>query len=317
MFQTDKGLFQEKALKVFPLFLFAIHPYATLNRVILLLNIDVRMDFKLLNKNIERVVTEISEVASYLWQKGWAERNAGNISVNINEFITNDIRNLVEGGLYPHFQLNTPLPALAGHYFLVTGTGKRMRDVARDFDHNGLMIRISDDGTGYFLIKSEPNQENLLPTSELPSHLAIHEQLVKEGKRERTVVHTHPNELISLTHIREFCNQESLNKLLWGMHPETMVVVPEGAGFVPYLLTGSQEIADATLIKFRHHQVVVWEKHGCFAIGKDVFEAFDLIDTIAKSANIYFQCRTAGYQPEGLTEEQLVDLKILSEKFKT
>ena len=30
--------------------------------------------------------------------------------------------------------------------------------------------------------------------------------------------------------------------------------------FVPYLLTGSLEIAGATLQKFKHHQVVVWEK---------------------------------------------------------
>lgn len=275
------------------------------------------MEFKNLNKEISLVVDEISEAASYLWQKGWAERNAGNISVNITSFTSNEIRNLVEGGLYPEFPLNIPLAAIAGNYFLVTGTGKRMRDVARDFDHNGLMIRVSDDGKSYCIFKAEPKQENLLPTSELPSHLAIHEQLVKEGKNERVVLHTHPNELISLTHIREFCNQEALNKLLWGMHPETMVVVPEGVGFVPYLLTGSQEIADATLVKFRHHQVVVWEKHGCFAIGKNVFEAFDLIDTIAKSAFIYFQCRTAGYQPEGLTEEQLADLKALSEKFKS
>ena len=275
------------------------------------------MDFRNLNKDINRVAGEMSEVASYLWQKGWAERNAGNMSVNISEFITSENAAAISNENHPFYPLPLSLPALAENYFLVTGTGKRMRDIDRDFDHNALMIRISDDGKGYQLIKYDALQPNLMPTSELPSHLSIHEQLVTEGKRECTVVHTHPNELVSLTHIREYCNQEALNNLLWGMHPETMVVVPEGAGFVPYLLTGSLEIAEATLKKFKHHQVVVWEKHGCFAIGKDVFEAFDLIDTLAKSALIYFQCRAAGYQPEGLTEEQLADLKMLSEKFKS
>jgi len=275
------------------------------------------MDFRNLNEDIFRVAGEMSEVASYLWQKGWAERNAGNMSVNISEFITPENAAAVANDNPPFYSLPLSLPALAGNYFLVTGTGKRMRDIARDFDHNAIMIRVSDDGNGYLLIKYDPSQPNLMPTSELPSHLSIHEQLVTEGKRERTVVHTHPNELVSLTHIRDYCDQEALNNLLWGMHPETMVVVPEGAGFVPYLLTGSLEIAEATLQKFKHHQVVVWEKHGCFAIGKDVFEAFDLIDTLAKSALIYFQCRTAGYQPEGLTQEQLADLKVLSEKFKS
>ncbi len=275
------------------------------------------MDFRNLNEDIFRVAGEMSEVASYLWQKGWAERNAGNMSVNISEFITPENAAAIANDNPPFYSLPLSLPALAGNYFLVTGTGKRMRDIARDFDHNAILIRVSDDGNGYLLIKYDPSQPNLMPTSELPSHLSIHEQLVTEGKRERTVVHTHPNELVSLTHIRDYCDQEALNNLLWGMHPETMVVVPEGAGFVPYLLTGSLEIAEATLQKFKHHQVVVWEKHGCFAIGKDVFEAFDLIDTLAKSALIYFQCRTAGYQPEGLTQEQLADLKVLSEKFKS
>lgn len=275
------------------------------------------MDFRNLNKDIKRVAGEMSEVASYLWQKGWAERNAGNMSVNISEFVTPENTAAITNGNHPLYMLPLSLPALAGNYFLVTGTGKRMRDIARDFDHNAIMIRISDDGKGYVLIKYDPSQPNLMPTSELPSHLSIHEQLVTEGRRERTVVHTHPNELVSLTHIREYCDQQALNNLLWGMHPETMVVVPEGAGFVPYLLTGSLEIAEATLQKFKHHQVVVWEKHGCFAIGKDVFEAFDLIDTLAKSALIYFQCRTAGYQPEGLTDNQLADLKELSIKFKS
>lgn len=275
------------------------------------------MDFRNLNKDINRVAGEMSEVASYLWQKGWAERNAGNMSVNVSEFITSENTASILNENHPFYLLPLSLPALAGNYFLVTGTGKRMRDIASDFDHNALMIRISDDSKGYLMIKYDPSQPNLMPTSELPSHLSIHEQLIRDGKRERTVVHTHPNELVSLTHIREYCDQEALNKLLWGMHPETMVVVPEGAGFVPYLLTGSLEIAGATLQKFKHHQVVVWEKHGCFAIGKDVFEAFDLIDTLAKSALIYFQCRMAGYQPEGLSEEQLADLKVLSEKFKS
>ena len=28
-------------------------------------------------------VAEVAEVAGYLWQKGWAERNGGNITVNV------------------------------------------------------------------------------------------------------------------------------------------------------------------------------------------------------------------------------------------
>ena len=36
-------------------------------------------------------IEQIAEAAGYLWQKGWAERNGGNITVNITEYI-DDLR---------------------------------------------------------------------------------------------------------------------------------------------------------------------------------------------------------------------------------
>ena len=34
---------------------------------------------------LAKCIGEIAETAGYLWQKGWAERNGGNITVNITE----------------------------------------------------------------------------------------------------------------------------------------------------------------------------------------------------------------------------------------
>ena len=39
-------------------------------------------------------VNKVAEVAGYLWQKGWAERNGGNITVNITEFVDDEIRQM-------------------------------------------------------------------------------------------------------------------------------------------------------------------------------------------------------------------------------
>ena len=190
-----------------------------------------------------------------------------------------------------------------------------MRDLAIDPENNALMIRVNEKGNGYQILSLSGSESCIHPTSELPTHLAIHERLIRKYARERSVVHTHPNELISITQIRQFCDEKALNHLLWGMHPETMVMVPEGAGLLPYMLPGSLEIADATLNKFENHKVVIWEKHGSFAIGRDVFEAFDLIDILAKSAQIYFQCKAAGHEPEGLTVGKIAELKELGKKF--
>ena len=34
---------------------------------------------------LAREVNKVAEVAGYLWEKGWAERNGGNITINITE----------------------------------------------------------------------------------------------------------------------------------------------------------------------------------------------------------------------------------------
>ena len=36
-------------------------------------------------------VEKVAETAGYLWQKGWAERNGGNITINITEYVDDAI----------------------------------------------------------------------------------------------------------------------------------------------------------------------------------------------------------------------------------
>ena len=35
---------------------------------------------------LAKEINKVAEVAGYLWQKGWAERNGGNITINITLF---------------------------------------------------------------------------------------------------------------------------------------------------------------------------------------------------------------------------------------
>jgi rhamnulose-1-phosphate aldolase len=93
------------------------------------------------------------------------------------------------------------------------------------------------------------------------------------------------------------------------MHPETLLFMPNGLGFIPYTLAGTENIAMATLRGFEKHKVILWEKHGCMAVGKSLPEAFDNIDILAKSAKIYFQCKSAGMEPEGLNPLQLQEIR--------
>ena len=210
------------------------------------------------NDKLECQIADVAEVAGYLWQRGWAERNGGNISVNVTDLLTDEEKAL------PAISERYPLPkvmnALKGNFFLVTGTNRRMRYVASHPMENMAVIRISDTGDWYEIIADNP----VRPTSELPSHLSI---------------------------------------------PETKAFCPRGLGIVPYKLPGSLELADATIRLLDRYDVVMWEKHGALAVGSDVIECFDMIDTLSKSAQIYLQARAMGFEPEGLTDEQSEELR--------
>jgi rhamnulose-1-phosphate aldolase len=196
------------------------------------------------------------------------------------------------------------LPHLKGCYFFCKGTGKRMRDLARWPMENGSVIRILDDCAHYEIIADQP----VLPTSELPSHLAVHNRLVGQGSRDKATIHTHPIELVAMSHHRPFLKKDVLTHLLWSMIPETKAFCPLGLGVVPYQLPGSVNLAQGTMKELEDYDVVLWEKHGVFAKGIDVLDAFDQIDVLSKSAKIYLDCKSMGFEPEGMTDAQMKEM---------
>ena len=253
---------------------------------------------------LKREVEKIAEVAGYLWQNGWAERNGGNITVNITAFIDDEVRAMP--AISEVKPIGTTLPNLKGCYFYCKGTGKRMRDLARMPMENGSVIRILDDCSSYEIIADEQVQ----PTSELPSHLTVHNHLIEKGSKYNATVHTHPIELVAMSHNREFLKKDVLTNLLWSMIPETKAFCPLGLGIIPYTLPGSVELADATLSELDDYDVVLWEKHGVFAQGLDVMDAFDQIDVLSKSAKIYVNARAMGFVPEGMSQEQMKEMSV-------
>jgi len=246
---------------------------------------------------------EILNVASLIQQNGWAEKNAGNFSIKLG-FEDDGVSDV-------SIPLSISFPMLSNSLFLVTGKGKRMRDIAKNPIENTLLIRINPKGDSYSIITGG----DIIPTSELPTHLAIHNMIAERGSDERAVVHSHVTELIALTHIQEYCNQDKLNNLFWQMHPETIMFIPKGVGFVPFMMPGSQEIATATVETLKNHQIALWEKHGVFSIADNLNNCYDLIDIITKSAKIYFMCLSVGVNPQGLSNDQLAQLKVTTKNY--
>jgi len=194
-----------------------------------------------------------------------------------------------------------------------------MRDFSKDVADLSLIVNILSDGLSYRVLKipghhgkskesHSANYSDIKPTSELPTHLAIHNYIKENNLKEKIVLHTHPAELIALTQIKELKSEKIINNIIWGMHSETKIVLPDGIGLVPYVLPGSEKIANLTIKAFEKHKVVLWEKHGCIAIGENFSSIFDIIDTLTKSVKVFFMCRYAGYKPEGLSRKQIKDL---------
>ena len=259
------------------------------------------------NPALKTEVDKVAEVAGYLWQKGWAERNGGNITVNVTEWVDDAIRALPSlSGPHP---IGKTLPHLQGCWFYCKGTGKRMRDLSRDPMGNGSVIRITADCAHYEIVADAP----VAPTSELPAHLAVHDWLLAKGSPYRASLHTHPTELVALTHSRRWLDEDAATKMLWSMIPETKAFCPRGLGMVPYMLPSSQELADETIRALgRDFDVVMWEKHGVFAVDTGIMDAFDQVDVLNKSAQIYIAAKNMGFEPEGMTDEAM---RQLSEVF--
>ena len=249
---------------------------------------------------------DAAQVAGFLWQRGWAVKNGGNISLNITGEV--DIRTS-DLNQFPYKQLENACPDLSQMVLLMTGAGTRMRDVESNLFKNVCIIRFSDDGTGYYIIDDEIFNSHLIPTSELLTHLAIHQLLKKQGGVQKAVLHTHPDELIALTLIPGYCDELRLNKMLFSVQPESAIANPMDIGLVQYILPGTEQLAEKTVASLQYHPIVLWGKHGCIALGKDIQEAFDLIDVMNKSAQFIFLCRDAGYTPQGLSEQQIEELK--------
>jgi rhamnulose-1-phosphate aldolase len=242
---------------------------------------------------LEKTIREIAETAQLLWDKGWAERNAGNISVNVSRF-------LLPGNteVFAEDWVDIPIecPYLKGETLLVTSTGSRMRDLAKDPLKHVCILSVDESGTRMRQWFGKGRE----PSSELPTHLRVHDMLIRTGSSAKCLVHAHVTELIALTHISSYCSSASINRLLWSMHPETRMFIPEGLEFLPYEVPGSSDIAEITATALEHSRVALWEKHGVLCTGASIPETFDNIDLLAKAARIYFMVKGAGFEPEGL-----------------
>jgi len=251
----------------------------------------------------KHATNQILEVSAMLWNKGWVESNGGNLSLNLSGIIAPDNN----PGKITIVPLMKTMPELSGDIFYITGKGKRIRDVAKSPLSYGVIFRINSAGDEIEIFSNN----HVLPSSELFTHLEIHCFFKKNNIDYKAIIHCHPAELIALSHIQELQNSDILTTTLWKMIPEARINIRKGIGFLPYQVSGSQKLADATVMMLDKYDIILWEKHGIISTGKDLETCFDQIDVLNKSAQIYLLASGTGKAPEGLNDSQLNELGLL------
>jgi rhamnulose-1-phosphate aldolase len=251
---------------------------------------------------LEELVGLVGEAGQRISDIDASEGAAGNISVYIGWQLDPRRRfPLVES-----LDLPVAVPELAGSSFLVTGSGRRLREIIQDPPANLGVVVVEAGGTTAKLYTS-PRRLFTRLTSEFNSHLSVHrDQVVLTGTNFNTVIHAQPPNLTYLSHIPRYQDQAYLNTHLLRWQPELIVNLPEGVGYVPFNVPGSQALMQATVETLRSYRVVLWAKHGAMARSDtSVKRASDRIEYAETAAHYEYMNLLNGEQGTGLTPEEI------------
>ena len=252
-----------------------------------------------------KYVQEVAEITSNMYRQGWDERNGGNISYMIEEeavreFFEEDkfLRDIEMG-----FEADE---VLRGKYFLVTGTGKYFKNVIKDPETNLGLVKIDTNGHTAHLLWGYKDGGKF--TSEFPAHLMSHAVRFKANPKNRIIMHTHPTYTICMGACLP-TDEVIFTRKLWKSNTEAVVVFPEGVGVLPCMVCGTNEIGMATAEKMKDHRIVTWTNHGIYGAGESIDEAFGLIETVEKTAQIYML--TLGHVVNEIPDEVIIGLAKL------
>ena len=251
---------------------------------------------------LDERVTLIGEAGLRLSEIEASEGAAGNISVYLGWSI--DPRRRFP--LVETIELPLSVPELAGSAFLVSGSGRRLREIIQDPAANLGCVVVEEAGqTGRLYTSPRRLFANL--TSEFNSHLAVHRDQVSASHTNfHAVIHAQPPYLTYLSHLVRYQDTDYLNRHILRWQPELIVQLPEGVGIVPFLVPGSAQLMEATVATLRKHRIVVWSKHGVMARSDvSVKRASDRIEYAETGARYEHMNLATGEQAEGLAPEEI------------
>lgn len=244
-------------------------------------------------------MVETVRTLTNLYRLGWDERNGGNLSYLLYD---EDIEGYLDTEkVIREIPMSFDASAIKGKIFLVTGTGKYFKNVQYDPAENLGIIRISEKGNVAELLWGFSDGGKF--TSELPAHLMSHMVRLEIDPAHRVVMHTHPTNTIAMSLVHDI-SPRAFTRTLWQMQTESIVVFPEGVAVLPWMVCGTNDIGVATAEQLKEQRLCVWTAHGIYGTGKTLDEAFGLIETVEKAAELYMLSAGLGIK-NGINDKQL------------
>lgn len=255
--------------------------------------------------SLEELMGLIGEAGRRLADIQASEGAAGNISVFVGwdidpgKFFTN----------VKDYELPGSLPELAGGSLLATGSGRRLREVANDPTANLGLVKVAKDGKSAKLYTSKDCLFARL-TSECNSHIAVHTDQIRIKKTNfHALIHAQPLHLTYLSHISRYQDESYLNRHILRWEPEGIVQLPDGIGYIPFKVPGSDELMKANVEMLRTHSIVMWAKHGVMSRSDaSVKRACDLVEYVETGAHYEYMNLTNHGLADGLSDEEILSV---------
>ena len=251
---------------------------------------------------LDDLLEMMGEAGRHLAEIEASEGAAGNISVCLRWPVEPRSRFPVMNEI----ELPQPVPELAGSTFLITGSGRRLREIIDIPTANIACIVVNEGGkTGKLYTSYHRRFDHV--TSEFNSHLAVHYHQIRASNTNfHAVIHAQPMHLTYLSHIPRYQDEHYLNQHLLRWQPETIVNLPEGIGFIPFCIPGSPELMAGNVESLRSHRVVIWAKHGVMARSDvTVKRAADRVEYAETAAKYEYLNLSIGELGEGLSAEEI------------
>jgi rhamnulose-1-phosphate aldolase len=252
--------------------------------------------------DLSELLALLGEAGARLSEINASEGAAGNLSAYLGWTV--DPRRTFP--ICETISLPVPAPHLAGGTMLMSGSGRRLREIQQDPSAN-LGVVVIDEGGQTGKLYTTPRKLFLRLSSEFNSHLAIHEdQVAQTGTNFHAVAHAQPRYLTYLSHVPQYRDEVYLNRHLLRWEPELIVNLPEGIGLVPFHIPGSPELMQGTVASLRRHRITIWSKHGIVARSDvSIKRTVDRIEYAEAAAHYEYLDLANHAMADGLSDEEV------------